>query len=189
MGFFEKIGLVEAAEPPVQEPEAVEEAAPVEMNVESGEFAFNPENVVSAVKQQLEDAGFPLQSLQQFNKYTATLPDTMSDDAKAKTLSSILTVSGVSMVNVADDIAAYENGLVSMSSILVKDCDTRVNDATREIAEHKKAIEELQNKIEATQSYRLTATAAIDAERKSLDAVSAFALLVSNNGGSENDNN
>lgn len=181
MGFFEKIGLVEAT---VEEPAPVEQEVEteVQVDVDCGDFEFKAEDIVSVIKQKLAEAGFPLDSLQQFQNYTATLPDTMGDDAKAKTLSSILTVSGVSMVSVADDIRAYDDGLVNTATKLEADCEARVAEATELISQHKKAIEELQKKIEATQAYRLTASACIEAERKNLEAVSSFALLVSNGG-------
>ena len=182
MGFFEKIGLVEATTTePI--PEEYEVETEVQVDVDCGDFAFKAEDIVSVVKQKLQEAGFPLESLQQFQNYTATLPDTMGDDAKAKTLSSILAVSGVSMVSVADDIRAYDDGLVSTATKLDVDSEARVAEATEQIAQHKKAIEDLQKKIEATQAYRLTASTCIETERKNLEAVSSFALLVSNGGG------
>lgn len=182
MGFLEKIGLVEATIAEAEPTQEYEVETTVQVDVDCGDFPFKAEDIVGVVKQKLEEAGFPLESLQQFQNYTATLPDTMGDDAKAKTLSSILAVSGVSMVSVADDIRAYDDGLITTASKLEADCEARVKDATEEIAQHKKAIEDLQKRIEETQAYRLTASACIDAERKALESTSSFALLVSNGG-------
>ena len=179
MGFLQKIGLVEDTAP--VEPAPVEDISldqEVEVSV-CDSFDYPAEDIVSIIRQKLQEAGIALDSLEKFRNYTATLPDTMGDDAKAKTMSSILAVSSVSMVSVSEDIDTYDSTLQSTGADVEATINGVIEEATNEIAEHKKAIENLQKKIENSQTYRLTAIAAIEAERKALADTSAFALLVS----------